>query len=164
VELDRLEAWIGEWESTGEVRPAGTGRVLATRGVETLTWECDRRFVLERMRWETEGGGKEEALAVRTWDPHARRYRSWYFDSNGMVGHSWMTYDAPSRTWRVETEGSDPETCEPTAGRMTIQEADRDTLEWSYTEFDGSMRRKRVEMSGTSRRRSPAGAGGNTVP
>lgn len=152
-ELDHLDAWIGEWESTGEVRPAGSDKVLKSRGHESITWESGKRFVLERMTWETEGAPKEEALAVRTWDPHGRVYRSWYFDSQGMVGHSKMTYDEKTKTWTGQTKNNDPETCEPTAGTITIKQPDADTMEWEFVEYDRLMVNKRVEMKGTSRRK-----------
>jgi len=153
AELDRLDAWIGEWESTGEVLPAGSDKPIKSKGRESLSWECGKRFVLERMNWEVEGSPTEEALAVRTWDAKGRVYRSWYFDNQGMVGHSRMTYDEASQTWTGKTKGHDPTSGEPTAGTITIRQVDPDTLEWRFEEYDRLMLSKRVEMRGTSRRR-----------
>lgn len=153
-ELDALDAWLGEWDVTGQVREVETGRVIESKGHESVRWSCDKQFLVEESTWDgDQPGDKESALAVRTWDPHGKVYRSWYFSSHGTVGHSRMTYDAASKTWRVQTKNVDPETCERVRGEMTIKQTDANTMDWTFDEWNDWKTKKRVEMKGVSRRR-----------
>ncbi|MEK6643399.1 MAG: hypothetical protein AABZ08_05775 [Planctomycetota bacterium] len=153
-ELDALDAWLGEWDVTGQVREIGTGRTMQAKGHESVRWSCDKQFLVEETTW---GGdtpeSMETAMTVRTWNPHAKVYRSWYFSSHGTVGHSKMTYDSATKTWRAQTKNVDPETCEPVRGEMVIKLTDPATMDWTYDEWDGLKLKKLVEMKGVSKRR-----------
>jgi hypothetical protein len=152
-ELDQLDAWVGEWEDTGEVRTAGSDKTEVFKGATSAAWKCDKRFLVEDIRYQVGDGAPESAVAVRTWDPHARLFRTWYFDSHGIIGRSKMTYDAAARTWHGKIKSADPVTCEPVAGEMTLKMADDRTAEWTYTEWDAWKTKKRLEMKGTSRKK-----------
>ena len=87
-ELDLLDSWVGQWEDTGEARIPGSGKVEVMKGTTSASWKCDKQFLVEEMNYQVGSGKPESAMAVRTWDPHAKLFRSWYFDNHGMVGHS----------------------------------------------------------------------------
>ena len=153
AELDLLDAWVGEWEGTAEMVAPGQ-RPVTARTHESVAWECDKRFLVERESWDTgDGQAARTSMAVRSWDPHAKVFRSWYFDSDGMVGHSKMTYAAAARVWHVQTKGADAVTCEPVVGEMTIRQPDARTMEWTFTQWNELRTQKKVEMKGRSMRK-----------
>ena len=151
-ELDLLDAWVGEWDSTSEIKIPGEDKPVHSRGHESIAWKCNKQFLLEEMSW-TEDGAEQSAMAVRTWDPHARLFRSWYYDNHGMVGQSTMTWSPASHTWTVHTENADPQTCLPTVGEMTIRQVDPGRQDWHFIEYDKATHKKRLEMTGVSPRK-----------
>ncbi len=155
-ELDLLDGWVGQWEDSGEVHMPGSDKAESLKGTSSASWKCDKRFLVEEMNYQIGSGAPESAVAVRTWDPHANLFRSWYFDNHGMVGHSKMTYDAAGRTWHMTLKNNDPETCAPVKGEMRLHVIDDRNTEWTFTERDARTSKQRVEIKGTSRR-APAG-------
>ncbi|MDX2114748.1 MAG: DUF1579 family protein [Planctomycetota bacterium] len=107
LELDRLNSFVGSWQGYAEQRDVETDRVTRFEGSSTVNWELGRRFLLERSEF-TRNGSPETSLSITTWDPKARAYRIWKFESTGAVleGESWFPTDNPLvwRTHRITRE------------------------------------------------------------
>jgi hypothetical protein len=147
AELDLLEPLIGEWETTGEMRVLGSDEVIPLKGTMAARWGCDRRVLIEEAVFEM-GEEKMTGTGVWTWDRKARKYRTWWFESNGQVAEGVCRYDAGTKTWKFRGEGM----IGPQTGTATLK--DPNTTEWTHVEWTPTRLRKIVDMKGTSRRRS----------
>jgi len=150
-ELDKLAAFAGKWESTGEVKIGWLDEVLKTTSTSTASWECDGALLVERGEFEMQELGKMSMIAISTYDPKSKKYRSWMFDSFGSCTTGTATYDEPTRTWKMKGKGRGA--WGNTFSRGTVTMLDDDTAEWTFTERYGSIFAKPWEFKGTSRRK-----------
>lgn len=76
--LDRLDAFIGEWnaEASFEAPAAVVGRTV-------FEWILDGQFVLQRA--EVPHPDAPDCVAIIAFDPAAEAYAQHYFDSRGVV-------------------------------------------------------------------------------
>ncbi len=151
VELDKLEMFMGTWESETEMNMSGLDEVLKGTGVGTMSWKADKRYLVEESEFDMGELGKMSGMGIWTYDPTIRRYRNWWFDSHGSVGQGTAKYCEESRTWHMKAKSKSP--MGRTKGKGTAKFVDDDTIEWSWTERDGSGLFKIMDMTGTSRRK-----------
>lgn len=151
AELDKLDAFAGEWESTAEMKITGLDEVIAGRGEGTTTWECDGWVLVERGEFEMGELGKMYGIGIYTWDPKAKVYRTWWFDSYGSRAAGKIRYDESKNRWRIKARSRGAWGDQVSEG--TIDFVDENTMEWTWTEWDGLKLFKTVEMTGTSKRK-----------
>jgi hypothetical protein len=104
------------------------------KGKSSAEWTLGGRFL--RQSWQFSAGNVAiSGETMMTYDPDARRYRSWMFVSAGAVVVSEGQWDAETRTFtwtgRSEQEGL------KFATKATFEE-DGNTERWSFVEEDHS--------------------------
>ncbi len=154
AELDQLNDWAGTWNGTGEMimhTPKGEQK-MTTTGKETAKWVCDNRVLMSEMEYDMGDMGKMTGISIATYDKNSKKFRSYWFDSMGTVGHGEMWKDPSTGMWMMKTKGTDPMSGDATSGKGTVKMLDPNTMEWTFTEYDGWGFNKKVEMKGTSRK------------
>lgn len=151
-ELDALQAFHGQWKSTGEARFHGMENPLPTTGTSTALWEADGWYLVERSNFTMgEDVSEGQGIGVWTYDPKIKKYRNWWFDSMGSNGDGTSTYDAETKTWTMHATSHSADGS--STGKGTIKLIDENTMEWTWTEYVGLT--KFMEIKGTSTRMSP---------
>lgn len=151
ADLDRLDALLGEWETTGEVQMAVLDKPLHTTGANSARWTLDKRFLVEQARLNMGELGELTGTSVWSWDPQIKKYRMWWFDSFGETSAATVTYDEKTRTWTMK--GSGQKYGHKTLGRGTLRHIDDNTVEWTWKEYDALGLFQLADMKGTSRKK-----------
>lgn len=151
VELDKLEMFIGEWEFTSEMNMCVLEEPIKGSGTSTVTWELDKRYIVEHGEYEMGEFGKMLGKGFWTYDPKAKKYRTWWFDSYGAVGHGTAKYSEKTRTWRFKAKSKGP--MGKSIGKGTATFVDDDTVDWTWGEWDSTGLFKVMEMTGTNKRK-----------
>ena len=153
AELDRLEAFIGSWQGTAEIRVPGSDKVVTGSGVNSVTWEADRWVLVERSEGMVGDDSRFAGLQVWVWDAKAGKYRTYYFDNAGGISEGTVKYDDTTATWHMKWTNRNTTTGERTVGERTVRMPDDVTWEWDHTEWDGFKLVKSMEMKGVSRKK-----------
>lgn len=153
AELDKLDAFAGNWEYTMEMKMEGMEKPETYSGTSYATWECDRRLLVERVEGDMGEMGKFHGLAIYTWDPQDKVFRTFWFDNMGSMHHGTMKYDEATKTWNTKGEGENLNTGERTRGKGWMKCVDDNTVKWGGTEYDSWGWKKKSEMTGTSKRK-----------
>jgi hypothetical protein len=148
IELDRLNAFVGRWQSEGEARFAMLDEPLKVTGTSEAKWEGDKWYVVGRGIMRMADFPETQGLETWTYDVHAKKYRSTFVDSMGMTGMSEARYDEKTDTWDMTATSHGPWGKSQLKG--TLKFTDPDTMEWSMTEHMGLM--KVMDMHGTGKR------------
>lgn len=151
VELDQLDAWAGTWAFTGEMKCAGADKPMTCTGTETYAWDVDRRVLVSHSDMTMGDGSKMKGLGLFTWDPVAKNYPGWMFDSWGAMATGYATTDDGGKTWKMKSKGRGPDGA-ATVGETTVKIPDANTMEWTFTEWDSWKLNKRMEGQGVSKR------------
>lgn len=154
AELDQLDAWVGTWKGTGEMTmygPEGEQK-MTTTGTESVKWICDNRVLMSEMEYEMGDMGAMKGLWLATWDPQAKKFRTWWFDNMGSVGEGTMWKDADTGEWIMRSKGRDAMTGESRMEKSRSKMTDSGTMEWSFTEYDGWGFSKKMSGTGTSKK------------
>ena len=121
---------------------------LKSTGVGEYKWDGDGWFLVGRGTMSMEPFG--DVTAVETWmyDVHARKYRSTWVDTLGMMGMSEGTYDEKTKTWHLKatTFGA----WGKSHSKWWMRFTDTDHMAWEWAEYHGLT--KTMEMSGSGRR------------
>jgi hypothetical protein len=154
AELDRLEPWVGTWQTSGEMKMPD-GKVMHMTGTSTVAWECDRTILVEKMEGsvdEMKDMGKFMMMGVYRWDAKDREYESNWYDNMGTASDGDMTYNAATNTWRMTGDGYNPMHGQNThfVGEVTMP--DNNTMNWTWTVWDSWKMKKLEEGKGTSTR------------
>lgn len=154
-ETDALGMYVGEWEGAGEARFPGDPTVYKAASIDRYAWACDRTFLVNDLEVSR---GENRGMVGRggwTWDANARKYRNWWFDSDGSTATGTATFDAPTRTWHVFMDSHNTLTGRKTYGSGVSRFIDANTIEWTWNEWDNSLRlgTPLMEMKGTLSRR-----------
>jgi len=148
AELDRLDAFAGKWEYTGEATMAMLDEPLKTSGTGESHWEGDNWYLVGRSTFAMEPFGEHQGLETWTYDTHSKKYRSTWVDSMGMTGTGEGTYHADTDTWHMKATSYGPWGKSTMKGWLKF--TDPDTMEWEWSEHQGLM--KVMEMKGTGKR------------
>lgn len=151
-ELDKLDFFVGTWTGTSEMKMPGSDKPMTGTGTATYSWDLDRRFLVMRGEYDMGQMGKMSMMSLHTWDPSAKKYFGWGFDSWGMTGTTTMTYDEAAKTWKMWTKGTDCQG-QSTVGEGTIKVIDPGTMEMSFAEWDSWKLHKKMEMKDTSKKK-----------
>lgn len=151
AQLDRLDMLVGQWQTEGEVNMFGLDEPFAVHGTSEATWEHDRWFLVDRAEFDMGPLGPMSGTSVWTWDPKARKYRMWWFDSFGETATGTAVYKEATKSWRIHTRGRNAWCNIVNRGTITL---DNDgSLHWTWTQWDAWHIWKISRMSGTSRRK-----------
>lgn len=154
AELDRLDMLVGTWEGTAEMSVPGVDEPTTSKIVTTTKWELDKRFLVDHFEGDMGEEGKFEGVGVWTWDPKAKEYRNWWFDSLGSFSHGTTKYDEETRTLHMRWEGTNSMTGKPSYGDGTSKFIDDNTQQWTYKEWDNFLHwGEPTIMSGTYQRK-----------
>ena len=154
AELDKLNAWVGEWVSTSEIKIMGLDEVLKGTGKSIIEWDNDRWCMVEHAEYTMGELGSMHALGVWTWDSSSKKFRTFWTGSMGDWGTGTVTScTCCGKHWSMKARGKSP--WGTTIGRGTVKFVDNDTMEWTWTEW-ASLDLLRLfpmtEMTGTSKR------------
>jgi hypothetical protein len=104
AELANLEPLIGTWDAVTVIHPAvWTPQEQRVTSVVTREWVLNQRFVLDR---STHSDG-QESLSIIGYDPQAKEYRSWWFNSEGHRNTSRGSSGDGGRTMTLRAELED---------------------------------------------------------
>jgi hypothetical protein len=98
--LERLNAFVGEWDMASSLAPDPAS---APRARTTFEWLSGRRFLVQR--WEIDIPEAPDGIAIIGFHPEKEIYLQHYFDSRGVARVYEMTFDGT--VWRLERHGSD---------------------------------------------------------
>jgi uncharacterized protein (TIGR02246 family) len=94
--LKDLEWLVGDWAS--QPSPQGVSMHSA------CGWTDARSFLIRKFTVEGKNGVLHSGTEVIGWDPHARRIRSWIFDSDGGFGENVWVRDG--NRWLIKYSGT----------------------------------------------------------
>ena len=151
AELDKLNAFAGRWEFTGEAKMAGLDQVLKSSGTNEAKWEGDGWYLVSRGIFNLEGFGEMQGIETWTYDAHSKKFRSTWVDSMGSVATGTARHDEKTNTWKMRATSHGPFGKTTMKGHVKI--IDDDNMEWTWTEYMMWGLFKTMEMSGTSKRR-----------
>jgi len=153
AELDRLNMMVGNWETTAETKIMGEDEAVKGSGKSISAWECDGWCLVERGQYDMGGDmGKMNGVAIWTWDPKAKKYRTFWADSMGSTAVGTGRYNEATKTWHMKGKGHGP--MGTTHARGTAKMIDDKTVEWCYKEGFGPFGMiKFMEMNGTSKKK-----------
>lgn len=114
--LRELEWLIGEWAGTSE----DADILVSTHFSE------DGHYIFRSFRVSAEGREAITATERIAWDPAAKKFKSWMFDSQGGTGEGFWVRDGEN--WRVESTAT-----MPTGETTTSQCIYRPALDGSFT-------------------------------
>lgn len=153
VELDRLNDWVGTWKASGTGKMMGIDEEFTVTGTSQNAWDVDGWYLSEHGEYDMGPMGKMKYLQVWTWDSNAKKFRSYWFDSMGGVGHGTAKCDEKTRTWTMSMRGKGP--MGSTRGKGCVKFVDDNTMEWTWQEWpawDLLGLFKFMDMKGTSTR------------
>lgn len=153
AELDRLEQWVGTWQSTGEMK-GPDGKTMHMTSTSTVGWECDRNVLVERMEGTCEEmkDMKMVGMVVYRWDPNDKEYETAFYDNMGMAADGDMTYNEATKTWTMKGEGYNPMHGQKTHWVGQVKMPDSSTMEWTWETWDAWKMKKLEEGKGTAKR------------
>ena len=153
-QLDRLEAFVGRWEGTMEMKMAGSPESMKATGVNKVGWACDGRYLMENMEGQM-GDDKFVGIGMWGWDAKNNRYHIWWFESSGDASEGWATYNEADKSWHHEGSGHSAMVGKLTYFTGSTRFPDANTMEWSWKIWDNSWKwgEPIMEMSGTQRRK-----------
>ncbi|MFQ5589764.1 MAG: DUF1579 family protein [Phycisphaerae bacterium] len=151
IELDKLAMFLGEWEGTSETTLCVLDEPLSGTGSRTMEWTLDKRYLVEHGDYDMGELGKMKGVGLWTYDPKAKKYRIWWFDSQGGTARGTATFCDETKTWKMKVKGRNP--WGKSKGKGTVTFVDDDTIEWEWSEWDGSGLFKTAETTGTSKRK-----------
>ncbi len=152
AELDRLDIFVGEWESTGEVDFGFLDQTLEATSTMTCEWANDDWYLVCHEDAEMEELGKMKGTWVWGHGGRAKKYRTWGFASIGETSMGTARFDESTQTWKIKGKSRSEFGNSTYHGTMRIM--DNDTVEWDFSEraflglfkivdFKGTMRRKK---------------------
>ncbi len=121
-ELEVLDAFVGTWDAVTVARVAEwTPEETRMTSVLTRQWVLNKRFLIDN----SEHADGQESLALFGYDPQAREYRSWWFNSEGHRNSSRGRWDSRTRTFSFEAQLE-----QGRVSRSVIRLLDPDKHEW----------------------------------
>jgi hypothetical protein len=99
--FEALDHFVGVWKTDVTDKPAKWLPKGAKRNVqESTSWILKDRFILGREVSQPDG---VKSLWLLTYDPQAKTYPLWYFNTTGVLGGEWSgTWDAASKTYTAK--------------------------------------------------------------
>lgn len=129
-ELKALERLVGSWDTVAISKPAEwTPKEIRTTSKVTRKWVLDGRFLQDT----SEGSDGQESFSLMTFDPQMKKYRSWWFNSEGnrnkAVGE--RNEETESMAFRAELDDG-------LVARSSVRFIDKDRHIWKVEVKDGN--------------------------
>ena len=152
VELDKLNAFLGEWEFEGVMNMAMVDEPITTSGTNTVRWAGNNWFLISDGVFNM-AGFDEEMIGHETWtyDTHAKKYRTTWTDSMGGTGMGVTRYDEKDDIWYMTARANTPFGRSSMKGHVKF--INPSTMEWTWSEYMMGGLMKVSSMTGTSRRK-----------
>ena len=148
AELDRLDAFLGQWDWTTEVKDP-SGKVIPGTGASVVTWEADKRVLVEKYEGKV-GEDRASFVAIWTYDPKTGVYPVFVADSQGNRSHGTITYDEATKSWNVRVT-MNLSGGEKMDDEETLHFSDPKTMEWRSRVRAGG--KTMIEIKGVARRK-----------
>lgn len=149
-ELDKLNAFVGDWEFEGEMKFEFLDEPIKTSGSSSTRWAGDNWYLIGDMVFDMGELGTMHGHETWTYDTHTKKYRQTWTDSMGSSGYGEGYYDEKTDTWYMKA------TSYMAFGKSTmkghVKFLDADTMEWIWAEYAMGGLMKISEMTGTGRR------------
>jgi hypothetical protein len=153
VELDQLNAFVGKWEGTWEMKMAGEEKPMTGKGTDVFAWDADK-WVLTTHSEGTCGEHKMTGTGLWVYDSHEKDFKYGSADNYGMIMVGSGKYDAKTQTWHMKGTSHETIHGQQSVGEGTLKFIDANTMEWHWTEWDSCLHlMKFMEMTGTSHRK-----------
>lgn len=149
-ELDMLEPWVGRWTSTGEFTMGD--KPMKTTGTAEISWDCDKRVLVERCTEDMGEMGKSSSLILYTYDAKDKVFRTYYTSSMGDASAGEMKWCEKDKCWCMKAKGRDPMTGETMIWEGCFKMPDNSTMEFNMTMWDGWKMKKMGTGKGTAKR------------
>ena len=149
AELDKLNAFVGDWEYEGTATMAMLDQPLESSGSSETKWDDEKRYVVSKHVFDMEGLGQMKGMETWTYDSHSKKYRSTWVDTMGSTGTGESTLDEKTNTWHMKATSFGPHG--KTTMKGTVRFIDDDHMEWTWSEYMGWM--KTMEMKGKAHRK-----------
>ena len=150
-ELDALNAFVGTWDYTGEMKMAGLDEVLESSGTSEIKWEGDGWYLVGMSSGHMAELGDGKGVEVWTYDAKAKKYRTTWADNMGGTGYGIAKHDKKTNTWIMKAKSYSP--FGNSTGKGKIEVVDDNTMEWTWKEYALGGLIKTFEMRATSKRR-----------
>jgi hypothetical protein len=150
AELDKLNAFAGEWVGTGEAKMMGIDEPIKTRATTEGHWEGNNWYLVVRGKYQMEGFDGMEAIETWSYDQHSKKYRNTWTDSMGSMGTGVSWIDKKG-VWQMRAKSHGA--WGPTTMKGTLSMLDDNTMEWEWNEYAFFGLIKTMEMKGTSKRK-----------
>ncbi len=148
AELEKLNAFVGTWQSEGKAQFAMLEQPLVVTGRSTAQWAGDSWYLVSNVTFNMEHFGESQGMEIWMYDAHSKKYRSSWVDTMGMIGLGEATCDEKSQTWKMQATSYGPWGKSTMYG--TVRFPDADTMEWEWAGYMGFM--KTTQMSGSAKR------------
>jgi hypothetical protein len=149
-ELDKLNAFVGRWEWSGEATIGGLDRPLKFTGRNEARWEGDGWYLVSHEVGNMEELGETQGMAAWAYDARNKKFRTTWVDTMGTTGASTAWHDEKTDTWYMRTTGYGP--FGKTSAKGIVKFADPNTMVWHWTEYAKGGLIKAMELTGTSKR------------
>ncbi len=144
-EMKLLEKFVGTWQENGRIVEPTEEVIRASlkdgEDMPPMTYGGGNvaDFTLDGMYLRTDGwsdnadGTRMTFVEYKMWDRQAKKFRLWWFSSNGMYATGWMTVSADGRTFEFDAQGFEPDgTKKNWTGSLTFTDANKTT--WQFIE------------------------------
>ncbi len=150
VALEKLNAFVGRWEVTGEARPVGLGRTVPFHGVNEVRPGGDGAFIVAQGETRSEGREPAQGMAIWTYDARGGRYRGVSISENGDAAMSTGWYDESTKTWHLRSNSRGSAGRMWWVGEVRFDNENTKTERWRGYRLGGFV--KKVEISKTEHR------------
>jgi uncharacterized protein (TIGR02246 family) len=121
--LRELEWLVGEWvEETGDA-------VVST----SVAWSDDENFLIRSFDIKAQGKPEMKGTQRIGWDPLAKQFKSWVFDSKGGFSEGHWTHDNDGDRWVIKSTGVRPDG-QTTTATQTLTRLKKDHVLWTSTD------------------------------
>lgn len=151
-ELDALQPLVGKWKAEYEMKIAGSDEVIRSTGTNEISWGIGNRYLVESMTVDMGEGKQMQGMGLWTWDPKAKRFRTWWNDDWTGYGQGSAKYCADCRCFCFKGQSHNMAMGMSTVGSGCMQLVDDNTMKWCWKERIPWTPFTIMEMCGTSRR------------
>ena len=96
VELQRLAAMIGIWDTKASYRSTPNASIVEGRSIETVRWSTNEHFVISDQHELTPNGWKD-TLVITTWNPVKKEYKLINLTAAGEIVEATMMIEGNTR-------------------------------------------------------------------
>ncbi|MFQ5463125.1 MAG: hypothetical protein ACE5E5_10940 [Phycisphaerae bacterium] len=125
---------------------------LNSQGTEEMKWEGDGWYLVQRGSYTMGGLGEMKGIGIWYWDFADKKIKNIWVDTMGTMAMGSSKYNEMTGVWHMKSKGRGPWGSSTGAGTMKF--TDDDTMEWTWTEWDGLKLVKTMEMMGVSHRKA----------